>query len=133
MPEANVVLEVDRDKLAEMVAAAESATEHRLLYGDPGTEKPGLWLVADHGVYLMSNQVLPEGQLPTVLYAKGADPNIYDFDDWWALRDDVFDGDDGVEFFDLATFKKLLATADARFTIIRLGIATERWWLQAVA
>ncbi len=35
-------------------------------------EQPGLWLVGDHGVYLLSNGKLAGGQKPFVVYARSA-------------------------------------------------------------
>lgn len=35
-------------------------------------EKPGVWLVGDEGVYILSNGKLAEGQRPFVVYAESA-------------------------------------------------------------
>lgn len=45
-------------------------------YGlEPGKgEKPGLWLVGDHGVYLMSNGKLPENGKPLVRLCRRMPP-----------------------------------------------------------
>lgn len=45
-------------------------------YGlSPGKdEKPGIWLVGDEGVYIMSNGILAAGQQPLVVYAEECDP-----------------------------------------------------------
>lgn len=61
-------------------------------------EQPGLWLVGDHGVYLMSNGKLPDGSRPLVVYAEECDPTTND--DWFHVKRATFGGDDGVEFFD---------------------------------
>ncbi len=53
--------------------------------------KPALTLVADRGVYLMSNAKDDR----TVVYAKGCDPERAEFDDWYAVHHRVFGGDDG--------------------------------------
>jgi hypothetical protein len=77
---------------------AASATTHRSTYGQdkPG---PGLWLVGDEGVYLMSNGH-PHQDL--VAYAKQCNPKTMPFDQWWAAKQATFGGDDGVEFIDLS-------------------------------
>jgi len=37
-------------------------------------ERPGVWLVGDQGVYIMSNGKLAEDQRPLVVYAQECDP-----------------------------------------------------------
>jgi hypothetical protein len=65
---------------------------------------PGLLLVGDHGVYLMTNAtpgvLKPDGSGHSeVIYANGINP---DKDDgWWEAKRETFGGDDGVEFIDL--------------------------------
>ncbi|OYX14736.1 MAG: hypothetical protein B7Z15_02970, partial [Rhizobiales bacterium 32-66-8] len=44
-------------------------------------EKPGIWLVGDEGVYIMSNGKLAEGQKALVIYAEQCHPKG-DID-WW--------------------------------------------------
>lgn len=73
-------------------------------YGEPD-DGPGLWLVGDQGVYLMSNAVLDEGEKPVVVYAAECDPTTMDFDEWWAAKNASFGGDDGVEFIDADTIR----------------------------
>jgi len=56
------------------------ATQHRMLY-TKGTDVPGLWLVKDSGVYLMSNakKILraPGSRKQHVIYAQGWGPETY--------------------------------------------------------
>jgi hypothetical protein len=61
-------------------------------------EQAGLWLVGDHGVYLMSNGKLPDGAKSLVIYAEECDPTTND--DWFHVKRATFGGDDGIEFFD---------------------------------
>jgi hypothetical protein len=60
-------------------------------------EKPGLWLVGDEGVYLLSNGKLAEGARPLVLYSEECHPKG-DID-WWDYKRRWFGGDDGIEYF----------------------------------
>lgn len=65
---------------------------------------PGLLLVGDHGVYLMTNSkpgvLKKDGSGHSeVIYANGCNP---DKDaDWWDTKGDTFGSSDGVEFIDL--------------------------------
>ena len=70
---------------------------------------PGFWLVGDQGVYLMSNAVFPEGEKPVVLYADECNPDTMPFDEWWAVKNATFGGDDGVEFIDADTVRSAVA------------------------
>jgi len=66
----------------------------------PGeSEKPGLWLVGDEGVYVMSNGKLAEGDKPLVVYAEECHP--VGNPEWWDYKRRWFGGDDGIEFFDV--------------------------------
>ncbi|WP_320202114.1 DUF3085 domain-containing protein (plasmid) [Agrobacterium sp. rho-13.3] len=71
--------------------------------------RPGLWLVGDEGVYMMSSGKLAEGQRPLVVYAEECDPTT-DPDQWHDKRR-YFGGDDGVEFLDAVEFEQLIAAA----------------------
>lgn len=57
------------------------AKKHRSLYGQAGTEVPGLWLVKDEGVYVMSNAdpglKKPDGKRHQVVYALGFGPEVH--------------------------------------------------------
>lgn len=57
-----------------------------------------LMFVGDHGVYLMSEHRDHELE---VVYAKGLNPNVDEFDDWWSLKQASFGGDDGVDYIDV--------------------------------
>lgn len=61
-------------------------------------ERPGLWLVGDEGVYIMSNGKLAEGQTALVIYAEQCHPRG-DID-WWDYKRRHFGADDGIEFID---------------------------------
>jgi hypothetical protein len=61
-------------------------------------EKPGLWLVGDQGVYLLSNGKLAEGGRALVVYSEECHP--VGNPDWWHYKHRHFGGDDGIEFLD---------------------------------
>lgn len=59
------------------------AKKHKIVYGIEGTAVPGLWLVKDEGVYLMSNgdpgllKSKKKGSPNRVLYAEGHGPETF--------------------------------------------------------
>ncbi|MER8759466.1 DUF3085 domain-containing protein [Mesorhizobium sp. M0976] len=61
-------------------------------------EIPGLWLVGDQGVYLLSNGKLADGERPLVLYSEECHP--IGNPDWFHYKQRHFGGDDGIEFID---------------------------------
>lgn len=90
----------------KLIAHTYSAKSHKVLYGNKATAKPGLWLVGDDGVYLMSNGIpsIPKGNNTNkqfVVYADECNPDIQDFDEWWEVKNATFGPDDGCEFIDL--------------------------------
>lgn len=72
-------------------------------------ERPGLWLVSDEGVYIMSNGKLADDQRPLVVYAQECDPKTNP--DYRHYKRQHFGGDDGVEFLDAAVLVKLINAA----------------------
>ncbi len=99
------------EKLIEEVNTAKTA---RTLYEEE-TGK-GLWLVGDHGVYLMPNTTdgvhhsnLGKDDHRLVVYARECNPDTMEFDDWWDNKRRSFGGDDGVEFLDLKEIQALAA------------------------
>ena len=80
-------------------------------------EKPGLWLVGDQGVYIMSNGKLADGQRPLVVYAEECHP---DGDPaWWHYKERHFGGDDGIELLDAERVLRLI-DADIGLTHLRI-------------
>lgn len=76
----------------------------------PGQDdRPGLWLVGDEGVYIMSNGKLAEDQRPLVVYARECDPKTNP--EYWHYKRLHFGGDDGVEFLDAVVLVKLVNAA----------------------
>ncbi len=72
-------------------------------------EKPGLWLVGDQGVYLLSNGKLPDDAKPLVVYAGECDPRTND--DWFDVKRRTFGGDDGVDLIDAKQLEAMMAAA----------------------
>jgi hypothetical protein len=83
-------------EVEKAMAEARNATSIRTLYGQK--TGPGLWLVGDHGVYLMPNTA---DEQRTIAYARECDPARLDFDRWWAVKQASFGGDDSIEFIAL--------------------------------
>ncbi|MCO6180952.1 DUF3085 domain-containing protein [Ciceribacter sp. RN22] len=81
--------------------------------------RPGLWLVGDEGVYVMSSGKLAEGQRPLVVYAEECNPKTDP--DYWHTKRRYFGGDDGVEFIDAVELERLTAAApDATHLLITM-------------
>jgi len=75
----------------------------------------GLWLVADHGIYLMSNgepALFADAGRTThvVAYAREVDPNINPMT-WSTSKRAAFGGDDGVVFLDAQFIDEMLGAA----------------------
>ncbi|MHB8252355.1 MAG: DUF3085 domain-containing protein [Acidiferrobacter sp.] len=62
----------------------------------PGVLKPGLMLVKDHGVYLMTNG-LPFKPGTYVVYADECNPETLSFDEWYNASIAIMGGDDSSE------------------------------------
>lgn len=88
-----VTLHFPWGKLSAALNELRAASTVRPLYGRK-TGK-GLWLVGDHGVYLMPNTTAGKR---IVVYARECDPTKLEFDAWWAAKRATFGGDDGIEF-----------------------------------
>lgn len=114
-------LTFDVKLVQQLLDDSKNAKEWRLAYGeysDKAEARPGLWLVGDQGVYLMSNSkdgVLKDGSTPEnpshlVAYAHQCDPTSKG-DDWYDNKRAAFGGDDGVEFLDASFIEGALAKA----------------------
>ncbi|MBZ9709438.1 DUF3085 domain-containing protein [Mesorhizobium sp. ESP7-2] len=80
-------------------------------------EKPGLWLVGDEGVYIMSNGRHSEGTRALVIYAEQCHPRG-DID-WWDYKRRHFGADDGIEFIEA---ERLLSLFDRNLRATHLNI-----------
>lgn len=118
-----MILHFPREQVDALIAHTRAARRHKQLNDDKDTKQPGLWLVADTGVYLMSNG-LPklsgaDGENDLVAYAKEVNPKTMAFDAWWPAKTASFGGDDGIEYLSLKEFDIALASypADADLEI----------------
>lgn len=100
------------NEIEKLIEEVTTATTGQPLYGED-TGK-GLWLVGDHGVYLMPNTTdgihhakLGKDDRRLVVYARECNPDKMEFDDWWDNKRQSFGGDDGVEFLDLKEIQSL--------------------------
>lgn len=64
----------------------------------------GLWLVGDHGVYLLSNGESGADKPPEAVYAHGCDPRLNA--DFYRAKNSWFGADDGTEFLPLEDLEK---------------------------
>ncbi len=80
-------------------------------------EKPGVWLIGDEGVYIISNGKLAEGQRSLVVYAEECDAKSNP--DYWHYKRQYFGGDDGIDFLDAEMLVRLITAhpAATHFTI----------------
>jgi hypothetical protein len=93
-------------------------------------EKPGLWLVGDQGVYLLSNGKLADGERALVLYSDECHP--VGNPDWWHYKRRHFGGDDGIEF--LAADKLIpLFDRNTRCTHLRVQLTETDVLLSLIA
>jgi hypothetical protein len=118
--------------LKPIVEHAEKSPFHKPIYGQKGVAPAGLWLVKDHGVYLMSNgdpsqknpakETDPKETDLLVCYAEGHDPRKGDT--WDADRQEC-GGDDFGEFIEVAPFRQALDQG-MRHATIKLNKRTFR-------
>jgi hypothetical protein len=80
-------------------------------------EAPGVWLVGDQGVYMMSNGKLASGDRPLVLYSDECHP--VGNPDWYDYKRRHFGGDDGFEFIDA---EQLIPLFDRNFRSTHLHV-----------
>lgn len=108
-----MILHFDQAKVRALLAHALAAPDHRLTYGQTlkgAAPEPGLWLIADDGVYLMSNGLPPLAQPDHVVYADETDPETVDPETMDAVKRQSSGGDDSVEFLDAASVQKAIDT-----------------------
>lgn len=100
-------LTFDAKLVQTLLDDSKQAKSWRTPYGLGENAKPGLWLVGDQGVYLMSNSEAgvkhPDHTDANpkflVAYADQCNPEG-DFDEWYSNKRQSFGGDDGVEWLD---------------------------------
>ena len=86
----------------------------RIPYQDKQSPRPTLLMVGDHGVYIMTGGAKPKGKKVgeeqgwPVAYAEGCNPDVDEFDDWWALKGATWGNDDGSIHWDAGEVGKML-------------------------
>ena len=115
-----------------LVDHARNAPESLPYYGGTRAE-PALWLVGDHGVYLMSNGKPPlgrDGQLITGdgkgvrrlnAHAVGCDPEVDAFESWWPIHNAIAGGDDFVQMLSIEDFERALPSCKSHVVVIASG------------
>lgn len=88
-----------------------NSNRHIAIYEEESTNRPGILIVGDEGVYLMSNgepgllQDGTEGEATPekpafVVYARECNPKTLPFEEWRLVKEESFGGSDGVEFLE---------------------------------
>lgn len=104
-----MILHFDQAKVRALLAHTLAAPKHRMLYGQR-SPKPGLWLIAEDGVCLISNGSPPSTDPDHVVYADETDPKTVDPETMDAVKRQSSGGDDSAEFLDATTIETALAT-----------------------
>jgi hypothetical protein len=118
-------LHFDKEIVDRLVEHSRNAESHSKLYGMDDTDRAGLWLVGDQGVYLMSNGTphLPrdeedaESGRSLVCYADECNPETLEFDEWWDNKRCSFGGDDGAEFLEAETFERINPNRNGKYVL----------------
>jgi hypothetical protein len=109
----------NREEVLKLVAITKAATKCHVPYTGkawktPEKTDPGLELVGDDGVYLMSNacdQKRDAQGACALAYANEVNPKKLEFSVWWEAKRCGFGGDDGVNFLPLAEIEKWIAAS----------------------
>ena len=124
-----VPLKFDLAVVRRLVDHARNAPESLPYYGGTRAE-PALWLVGDHGVYLMSNgkpALGADGQLIAdddkgvrrlTARAVGCDPAVDTFDSWWPIHNAIAGGDDFVQLLPIDDFERVLPSCRSHVVVI---------------
>src|SRR3954469_1791707 len=103
-----MILHFDQALVRQPLAHSQAAPARRAAFDQADPAGPGLWLVGDSGVYLMSNGLpgllrQPGTSRQFVCHAIEADPDALGYERADDAKRVSFGGDDGVEFIDAAT------------------------------
>lgn len=103
----------DRDAVIALLDHAFASETHRIHDDDPSTDKPGLWLVGEHGVYLISNGLPPlvttaADHPQQIVYADQCNPVTMAFGTWWEAQKVGFGPENGTEFLDAHDMRRAL-------------------------
>ena len=129
-----VVLKFDKTTVWRLLDHTLNSPEHRTYAGSP--QEPGLWLVNDLGVYLMSNGmhvISDEGKIGgkpkhiLVAYADGANISEDQFQNVLTLSGKVNDTGDTALFIDINNLHEVLK-ASKNHIILELDISREDYY-----
>jgi hypothetical protein len=118
------------------VSHAFSATLHEANYEQAYAERdkipPGLNLVHDQGIYLMSNgfPALPQGE--NVVYAEGCEPDPERNPDWWDHCRELVGGDDFVDYLPAKLFIGLGRGRAAAGRVVEIEVRPTEWGISVV-
>jgi len=109
---------------------AHSAQSKKHSNGYDGPTGPGLFIVGDDGVYLMSTgknipqvpRVKGKGKRCDIVYAEECNPETLSFDDWWEAKGATFGADDGVEYLPASMFKNTLSGEYVKLSFTKSSI-----------
>lgn len=133
------LLEFNLSDVAQLLRHANAAENHYMPYFPDAEVGPGLILVGDQGVYLMSNGTpglyadgIPprDGEIKhsIVAYARGINPEVDDFNTWWDNKRYTFGGDDGAEYIPIGPSlgDQMLRYANNEAIKFMIGISATR-------
>jgi Protein of unknown function (DUF3085) len=98
-----------KQDVRKLLEHTKESEEHVPIYGKVSTLRPGLLIIRDEGIYLMSNgkpglfqdgafeQATPDNPA-FVVYATECNPLTLPFEEWRRVKEQSFGSDDGVDF-----------------------------------
>ncbi len=133
-----MLLRFKKSEVQVLLAHTRTAASHKMPYRDVPVPMPGLFLVGDEGIYLMSNGtpfLLADGTQgnPTssalkvkTVYAEECNPEMMALEDWWEVKQESFGGDDGVEFLTVEDVE-IGMDFDADYWVIEMDADTDEF------
>lgn len=106
-----MLLHFPKRDVQKILEHSKNSKQHIAIYEEESTKRPGVLIVGDEGVYLMSNgepgllhdgaEGEPTKDLPAfVVYATECNPKTSPFEEWRLVKEESFGGSDGVEFLE---------------------------------
>jgi len=118
-----------RSEVEQQIVHARRSTKHKVIFDRPETDKPGLWLGGDQGVYLMSNgdpslrephEIEAEsGSL--MAYAEECNPRKLSFNEWRDNKDASYGGSDGTDFISMEEAMNWLEGTTGSFLLMDIS------------
>lgn len=127
--EGNAILRFDKSTVWRLVDHAQNSPDHEKAKASR-RKGPAIWLVADAGIYLMSNglpallatgRLAQEGKAPMkprlIAHAEGCGP-IDEFSDWYPIQVAMSGGDDFCEPLSIRDIRNALEEAKSQIIIV---------------